>query len=51
LMEYGISQEHKTIEEVCDFMGAFADTIVGMADKYFKKNGGSYVSKIKSKRD
>jgi Zn-dependent peptidase ImmA (M78 family) len=51
LMEYGISQEHKTIEEVCDFMGAFADTIVGMADKYFKKNGGTNVSKIKSKRD
>jgi Zn-dependent peptidase ImmA (M78 family) len=37
LMEYGLNHECKNIEEVCDFMGAFADTIVGMADKYFKK--------------
>jgi hypothetical protein len=37
LMEYGVNHEHKTIEEVCDFMGAFADTIVGIADKYFKR--------------
>jgi len=35
LMEYGLNHEHKTIEEVCDFMGAFADTIVQIADKYF----------------
>lgn len=46
LMEYGMNHEHKTIEEVCDFMGAFADTIVQIADKYF---GGKYVSKTKSK--
>jgi hypothetical protein len=46
LMEYGLNHEHKTIEEVCDFMGAFADTIVQIADKYF---GGEYVSKTKSK--
>lgn len=37
LMEYGLNHEHKTIEEVCDFMGAFADNIVAMADKYFNK--------------
>jgi len=46
LMEYGLNHEHKTIEEVCDFMGAFADTIVQIADKYF---GGEDVSKTKSK--
>jgi hypothetical protein len=46
LMEYGMNHEHKTIEEVCDFMGAFADTIVQIADKYF---GGEDVSKTKSK--
>lgn len=37
LMEYGMNHEHKTIEEVCDFMGAFADNIVAIADKYFVK--------------
>lgn len=37
LMEYGMNHEHKTIEEVCDFMGAFADNIVTMADTYFRK--------------
>ena len=37
LMEYGLNHEHKTIEEVCDFMGAFADNIVAIANKYFAK--------------
>ena len=37
LMEYGMNHEHKTIEEVCDFMGAFADNIVAIADRYFTK--------------
>lgn len=37
LMEYGMNHEHKNIEELCDFMGAFADNIVAIADKYFKK--------------
>jgi Zn-dependent peptidase ImmA (M78 family) len=37
LMEYGINHEHKTIEEVCDFMAAFADNIVKMANKYFER--------------
>lgn len=45
LMEYGMNHEHKTIEEVCDFVGAFADSIVGMADRYFNNlnKGGKNV--------
>jgi Zn-dependent peptidase ImmA (M78 family) len=37
LMEYGMNHEHKTVEEVCDFVGAFADNIVRIADKYFER--------------
>ena len=45
LMEHGMNHEHKSIEEVCDFMGAHADRIVGIADKYFERlnKGGKHV--------
>ncbi len=35
LMEYGANHEHKSVEEVCDIMGAYADNIVRIADRYF----------------
>jgi len=35
LMEYGANHEHKSVEEVCDIMGAYADNIVRIANRYF----------------
>jgi hypothetical protein len=49
IMEYAHHHEPITVEQLCDFMGAFADTIVSMTDKYFENKGGTNVSKTKSK--
>ena len=35
-LAYGICNERKTEEDLCNFVGAFADKLVYMADKFME---------------